>query len=154
MIPLVSADDWAATGLDPTEIANAIGLHLDAGEVIAWASFRPLEIHWAKKHGVSVREARRWAAEGVPVRDTVQAIAVGLTIDELHRWERAGFNASDAWEAKETGVTIAEAVAWREAGFVLPDALQLVRDHWALDAAVAARYAGIRSYARHVHARS
>lgn len=147
-------DDWRATGLDETEIANAIGLQLTAADVLGWAPFHPLEIHWAMKHGLSVEEARRWASEGVPIRDAVRAIAVGLTIDELHRWEGAGFNASDAWEARETGVTIPEAVAWRRAGFVLPDALQLVRDRWALEAAVAARYAGIRSYVGHFQDRS
>ncbi len=140
----MSADDWRATGLDDREVANAVGLRLTVDDVRAWAPFRPLEIHWARRNGLSPHEARRWAREGVPIRDTVRAVAVGLTIDELHRWEEAGFNASDAWEAKETGITIREAIAWREAGFVVPDALQLVRDRWTLEAAIVARNAGIR----------
>jgi len=142
----VSADAWAATGLDPIDVADAIGLRLTPGEVLAWAPFRPLEIHWARRHGLSLAEARRWAREGVPVRDAVRAVAVGLGVDELHRWEAHGFNASDAWEATETGMGIAEAMTWREAGFVVPDALQLVRDRWSLDAAIVARNAGIDRY--------
>jgi hypothetical protein len=138
--------DWTATGLDGIEVENAIGLRLTVDDVMEWAPFRPLEIHWARRHGLSPQEARRWAGEGVPVRDAIRAAAVGLTIDELHRWEGEGFNASDAWEAKETGITIPEAIAWRDAGFVVPDALQLVRDHWSLDAAIVARNAGIRRF--------
>ncbi len=133
-------------GLDGAETADARGLHLTPGEVLAWAPFRPFEIHWAKRHGLPLAEARRWAGQGVPIRDAIRAVAVGLDIGELHEWERHGFNASDAWEAKETGLGIDEAEAWREAGFVLPDALQLVRDRWTLEAAVVARNAGIRRY--------
>ena len=142
----MSADDWAATGLDPVDVADAIGLRLTVDDVLAWAPFRPLEIHWARRHGLSLDEARRWAREGVAVRDAVRNVAVGLGVDELHRWQAHGFTASDAWEAKETGLGIAEAAAWREAGFVVPDALQLVRDRWTLDAAVVARNAGIDRY--------
>jgi hypothetical protein len=142
MIPRVRADEWAATGLRRDEVADAIGLGLSVAEVRAWAPFRPLEIHWARRHRLSLAGARRWAAAGVPVRDAVRAEAVGLTLAELRDWEARGFNASDAWEAKETGLGIEAAAAWREAGFVLPDALQLVRDRWNLDAAVAARGAG------------
>jgi hypothetical protein len=148
MIRLVRADDWRGTGLDASEIADAVGFRLTVDEVRAWAPFRPIEIHCARRHGLPLADARRWAAEGVPVRDAIHARAVGLTLDELHRWERAGFNASDAWEAKETGVTIPQAAAWRGAGFVLPDALQLVRDGWTLEAASVARNAGVRPYPR------
>lgn len=137
---------WSETGLDPSEIGDAVGFGLDVAEVREWAPFRPLEIHWARRHGLCLGQARRWASEGVPVRDAVRALAVGLTIHELHRWERAGFNASDAWECKETGVTIPEAMSWREAGFVVPDALQLVRDGWTLHEAIRARNAGVRRY--------
>jgi len=142
------ADDWSQTGLDASGIESAIGFGLTADDVRDWAPLHPLEIYWARKHRLPLAEARRWASEGVPVRDAVQARAVGLTIEELHRWENEGFNASDAWEAKETGVTIPEAIAWRDAGFVIPDALQLVRDGWTLDAARAAREAGLRRYGR------
>jgi hypothetical protein len=142
----VGAREWAATGLHPDDVADAIGFGLTVEDVLAWAPFRPLEVHWARRHGLSLAEARRWAHEGVPVRDAVRAVAAGLDVDELRRWERRGFNASDAWEAKETGLGVEEAVAWREAGFVVPDALQLVRDRWTLDAAVVARNAGIDRY--------
>jgi hypothetical protein len=145
-IRVVRADDWRATGLDDYEIANAVGLRLTAVDVLTWAPFRPLEIHWARRHDLSLAEARRWASEGVPVRDAVRARAVGLTVDELHGWQEAGFDPADAWEARETGVAIPEATAWREAGFVLPDALQLVRHRWTLAAASAARDAGIRHH--------
>ena len=142
----MSADDWAATGLDAVDVADAVGLRLTVEDVLAWAPFRPLEIQWARRHGLSPADARQWAREGVPVRDAVRAVAVGLGVDELRRWEERGFNVLDAWEAKETGLGIAEAEAWREAGFVVPDALQLVRDRWTLDAAVVARNAGIDRY--------
>jgi hypothetical protein len=142
----VGASDWAGIGLDPDDEADAIGFGLTVQDVLAWAPFRPLEIAWARRHGLSPAEARRWAGEGVPIRDAVRAVAVGLGIEELRRWEERGFNASDAWEAKETGIGIEEAAAWREAGFVVPDALQLVRDRWTLDAAVVARNAGIDRY--------
>ena len=142
----MSADEWTATGLDPLDVADAIGLGLTVADVVAWAPFRPLEIHWARRHGLSLAEAQRWARAGVPIRDAVRAVAVGLGLDELRGWEEHGFNVSDAWEAKETGLGIAEASAWREAGFVVPDALQLVRDRWTLEAAVVARNAGIDRY--------
>jgi len=141
-------DDWSRTGLDASGIESAIGFGLTVDEVRDWAPLHPLEISWAKKHKLSLAEARRWAEEGVPVRDAVQARAVGLTIEELHRWEDEGFNVADAWEARETGVTMPEAIAWRDAGFVIPDALQLVRDHWTLDAARVARDVGLRRYGR------
>ena len=141
-----AAGGWAATGLDDADVADAIALGLSVEDVVAWAPFRPLEIRWARRHGLPLEVARRWAAEGVPVRDAVRAVAAGMDIDELHRWERHGFNASDAWEARESGVGIEEARAWRETGFVVPDAMQLVRDGWTLEAATVARDAGIRRY--------
>jgi hypothetical protein len=135
---------WQATDLNDAEIDDAVGFHLTPEEIVAWAPFPPLEIHWARRHGLSLDDARLWARNGVPIRDAVKARAVGLTLEELHEWERAGFNASDAWEARETGLTIAEAEAWRDAGFVIPDALQLVRDHWTLAAAAVARVRHLR----------
>jgi hypothetical protein len=128
------------------ELRNAIGFGLTADDLREWAPFHPLEIYWARKNHLSLAEARLWAREGVPIRDTIKAVEVGLSLAELRRWGRAGFNSSDAWEAKETGVGIREAVAWREAGFVLPDALQLIRDGWSLEDANAARYQGIHPY--------
>jgi hypothetical protein len=125
---------------------HGIGLDLTADDIQEWAPFHPLEIYWAKKNGLPLAEARRWARHGVPIRDTIKAREVGLSVAELHRWQAAGFSAADAWEAKETGVTIPVAIAWREAGFVLPDALQLVRDRWSLEDAIVARYQGIHPY--------
>jgi hypothetical protein len=143
---MTPVEDWRSTGLEDWEVADAVGLRLTVRDVREWAPFRPLEIAWARRHGLPLPEARRWAAAGVPVRDAVRAHAVGLTLNELRDWEAAGFNASDAWEARESGVGIATAIAWREAGFVTPDALQLVRDGWTLPAARVARDAGIRRY--------
>ncbi|HXM58522.1 MAG TPA: hypothetical protein VOB72_24185 [Candidatus Dormibacteraeota bacterium] len=134
--------------MHPWEAADAAGLGLSTDDVRAWAPLRPLEIHWARRHGMSPPEARRWAAAGVSVRDAVRARALRVDLDELRRWETAGFAAADACEAKETGVAIAEAAAWREAGFVVPDALQLIRDGWTLDAARVARDRDIRRYER------
>jgi hypothetical protein len=128
------------------ELRSAIGLGLTADDLRDWAPFHPLEIYWAQKNHLPLAEARRWAREGVPVRDTIKAREVGLSLPELRRWQDAGFNSADAWEAKETGVTISEAAAWREAGFVLPDALQLFRDGWSLEDATVARNQGIHPY--------
>ena len=121
------------------ELRTAIGFGLTIEDLREWAPFHPLEIYWARKNHLPLAEARRWAGEGVPMRDAVKAREVGLSLAELRRWHDNGFNAADAWEAKETGVTIPEAIAWREAGFVLPDALQLVRHRWTLEEAIVAR---------------
>src|SRR3981081_13192 len=81
MIAGMRADEWRPTGLDEYEIANAVGLRLTPAHVLAWAPLRPLESHWARRHGLSLAEARRWAVEGVPVRDAIHARAVGLGVD-------------------------------------------------------------------------
>jgi hypothetical protein len=138
--------EWRETGIDESEVRDAIGVGLAPDDVRSWAPFRPLEIHWARKHGLPLVEARLWAAYGVPIRDTVRARAVGLTLEELRRWQDSGFGAADAWESKETGVTIPQAIAWREAGFVAPDALQLIRDRWTLDEAILARSRDVHRY--------
>src|SRR5207302_5679256 len=104
---------WRGTGLDEAEVADAVGFRLSPDDVERWAPFRPLEIHWARRNGLSLESARRWARQGVEVRDAIRAEAAGLTLDELRRWEREGFGVADAWEARETGVTVDEAVAWR-----------------------------------------
>jgi hypothetical protein len=135
----VKRDDWSTTGLDESEIEDAIGFHLTVDDVREWRPFHPLEIYWAKKHGLSVEEARRWMQQGVPIRDAIRARMMELTAEEIHHWRSHGFTAADACEAKETGVTIQEVMAWREAGFVVPDALQLIRHGWTLTEAIVAR---------------
>ena len=122
------------------------GFGLTTDEVRTWVPFYPLEIYWAKKHHLALETARLWAERGVPIRDTVNAVAVGLTLEEVDRWVDEGFTAADASEAKETGAGIAQVMAWRQAGFIAPDALQLIRDGWELGEATAARYAGIDRY--------
>jgi hypothetical protein len=132
--------------LTDEELRDAEGFGLTPDEVRTWAPFYPLETYWAKKHHLALETARLWAGHGVPIRDTVKAVAVGLTLDEIDQWVGEGFTAADASEAKETGVDIAQVVAWRQAGFIAPDALQLIRDGWELGEAAAARYAGVDRY--------
>src|SRR5205823_1876145 len=96
-------------------------------EIREWAPFHPLEISWAMKKRLPLAEARRWAEEGVPIRDAVRAREVGLTLADLRRWQAAGFCAADAWEAKETGVAIPEAVAWRGTFTAAAEALNMTQ---------------------------
>jgi hypothetical protein len=121
--------------------AGAYGLTRD--DLTCWAPFTPVEIQWARKHGLSPETARRWAAEGLRVCDTVRAVALGMAPEEARRWAAAHFAPADAVEAAETGISLETAIAWREAGFILPDAALLIRDGWTLGEAVEARYAGI-----------
>lgn len=126
--------------------AGAYGLTRE--DVSAWAPFTPVEIAWARKHGLGPSAARRWAAEGLRVCDTVRAVALGMAPEEARRWAAAHFAPADAVEAAETGISLETAAAWREAGFILPDAALLIRDGWTLGAAVEARYAGIPASVR------
>lgn len=128
------------------EIRDARGFGVTPDDVAVWRPFRALEIYWARKQGLPLEVARRWAEHGVPVRDTVMAWSLGLSLEEVDEWAANGFTPGDAWEARETGVGMPAAKAWREAGFIVPDALQLIRDGWDLEAAIAARYAGIDRY--------
>lgn len=127
--------------------AGAYGLTRE--DLSRWAPFTPVEIQWARKHGLSPEAARRWAAEGLRVCDTVRAVALGMAPEEARRWAVAHFAPADAVEAAETGISLETAVAWREAGFILPDAALLIRDGWTLSEAVDARYAGIPASVRH-----
>jgi hypothetical protein len=138
--------DWLGTGLDEGDIQDAVGFGLSPEDVRRWAPFYPLEIHWARRHGLPLEVARQWSEAGVRIRDTVRALAVSLSLAEVLRWVEHGFLPADAWESKEVGVSMEEAIAWRAAGFIVPDALQLIRDGWTLDAAVAARYEGVDRY--------
>jgi hypothetical protein len=121
------------------EAAEARAYGLTSDDLRDWASFSPIEIYWALKHGVSPTAARRWAREGVRICDTVRAIALGMNPAEVRLWADAGFAPSDAVEAKEMGVPLEVALAWREAGFILPDAALLIHDGWTLEEAVNAR---------------
>lgn len=121
--------------------ARAYGLSRD--DLTCWAPFTPVEIQWARKHGLSPSVARRWALEGLHVCDTVRAVALGLAPEDARRWAAAHFAPADAVEAAETGISLETAIAWREVGFILPDAALLIRDGWTLGEAADARYAGI-----------
>ncbi len=125
------------------EAAEARAYGLTAGDLNDWASFAPIEIYWAVKHGITPVTARRWAREGLRIGDTVRAIALGMHPEEVRPWARAGFAPSDAVEAREMGIPLEAALAWRDAGFILPDAALLIREGLTLKAAVNARYDGI-----------
>lgn len=130
-----------ATGHPRTaaETAEAQAYGLTPDELRDWASFSPIEIYWARKHGVPQAAARSWAREGLRVGDTVRAIALGMKPDEVRQWAAAGFAPSDAVEAKEMGVPLETANAWRDAGFIVPDAALLIHDGWTLEEAALAR---------------
>jgi len=129
---------WADARSD-YEAADAAGFGLAPDDLRHWRPFYPIEIAWARKHGLPLAAARRWAAGGVRVHDAVRARALGLTPADVRRWTDAGFLPADAVEANEAGVSLEQAVAWREAGFVFPDAALLIHDGWTLEAAAAAR---------------
>jgi len=132
---------------DVYELAEARGYGLTASDLHRWRPLAAIEIHWARKHGLSPGVARRWTAEGVGVRDAVRAVGLSMRPEQVRPWATAGFLPGDAVEAAEAGMTLAEATAWRQAGFILPDAALLVGDGWTLDEAIAARFAGVDRYA-------
>jgi hypothetical protein len=118
------------------EAAEARAYGLSPGDLGDWASFAPIEIYWAVKHGITPATARRWARAGLRIGDTVRAVALGMDPAEVRPWARAGFAPGDAVEAKEMGVPLEAALAWRDAGFILPDAALLIREGLTLEAAV------------------
>jgi hypothetical protein len=132
---------------DAYELAEARGYGLTASDLRHWRPLSAIEIHWARKHGISPGVARRWAREGVGVRDAVRAVRLRMRPEQVRPWAAAGFLPGDAVEAAEAGMTLAEATAWRQAGFIVPDAALLVRDGWTLDEATVARFAGVDRYA-------
>jgi hypothetical protein len=125
------------------EAAEARAYGLTAGDLGDWAPFAPIEVYWAVKHGITPAAARRWAAEGLRIGDTVRAVALGMDPAEVRPWARAGFAPSDAVEAREMDIPLEAALAWRDAGFILPDAALLIHEGLSLKAAVSARYDGI-----------
>jgi hypothetical protein len=128
--------------------AEAAAYGLTPDDLSSWAPFTPVEIQWARTHGLGPATARRWALEGLRVCDTVRAVALGMAPEEARRWEAAHFAPCDAVEAAEQGISLETAIAWRDAGFILPDAALLIRDGWTLSDAVDARYAGIPASVR------
>ncbi len=130
------------------EAAEARAYGLTSGDLDDWASFAPIEIYWAVRHGITPAAARRWAREGLRISDTVRAIALGMDPKEVRPWARAGFAPSDAVEAKEMGIPLEAALAWRDAGFILPDAALLIHEGLTLKTAVNARYGGLEGAAR------
>lgn len=131
----------------PYELAEARGYGLTPGDLRRWSPLSAIQIHWARKHGLPADVARRWAREGVAVRDAVRAVRLGMTPEQVRPWAAAGFLPGDAVEAAEAGMTLAEAKAWLRVGFILPDAALLVGDGWTLAEATAARFAGVDRYA-------
>ena len=127
------AEGPTGRGRTAGEAAEARAYGLTTDDLRDWASFSPIEIYWALKHDVTAAAAGRWAREGLRMRDTVRAIALGMTTEEVRLWAGAGFAPSDAVEAKEMGVPLETALAWRAAGFILPDAALLIQDGWTLE---------------------
>lgn len=130
------------------EISDAIGYQLTGSDLREWHPFYPLEIYWARKHGLALAEARRWSEAEVSVQDAVRARAAGVPLEEVRRWLESGFLAADAVDAADTGMSLDTAVRWREAGFLTLDAILLVQDGWTLDRARAARYSEVDRYTR------
>jgi hypothetical protein len=128
------------------EVCDARGYQLSESDLREWHPFYPLEIYWARKHGLAVAEARRWSEAGVSVQDAVRATGVGLALEEVRRWLGLGFLAADAIEAADAGMPLDTAVRWGEAGFLTLDAILLVCDGWTLDNARAARYSEVDRY--------
>jgi hypothetical protein len=137
----------APPSMDAYELAEARGYGLTGSDLRDWHPLSAIEIHWARKRGLSPGVARRWAREGVGVRDAVRAVKIGIRPEQVRPWAAAGFPPGDAVEAAEAGMTLAEATAWRQVGFILPDAALLVRDGWTLAEAAVARFAGVDRYA-------
>lgn len=133
-----TAAEWTDARSD-YEAADAAGFGLTPEDLRHWHPFYPIEIAWARRHGLPLAAARRWAADGVRVHDAVRALVLGLTPAQIRHWTDAGFLPADAVEANEAGIGLEQAVAWREVGFVLPDAALLIRDGWTLESASAAR---------------
>lgn len=130
------------------EVCDALGLQLTESDLREWHPFYPLEIYWARKHGLALAEARHWSDAEVSVQDAVRATAAGLSLEEVRRWLEHGFLAADAVDAANAGMSLDTAVRWREAGFLTLDAILLVYDGWTLDDARAARYSEVDRYPR------
>lgn len=141
-----SSGTWASARSRP-EVCDAIGYRLTESDLREWHPFYPLEIYWARKHGLALAEARRWSDAGLSVQDAVRATAAGVPLEQVRGWLEAGFLAADAAEAAEAGMSLDTAVRWREAGFLTLDAILLVEDGWTLDQARAARYSEVDRYA-------
>lgn len=131
-----------------TELRDALGYQLTESDLREWHPFYPLEIYWARKHGLALAEARRWSEAEVSVQDAVRATAAGLALEEVRRWLGLGFLAADAADAADAGMSLDTAIRWREAGFLTLDAILLVDDGWTLDQARAARYSEVGRYPR------
>lgn len=140
-------DTWASVR-SRYELSDARGYQLTESDLREWQPFYPLEIYWARKHGLALAEARRWSDAAVSVQDAVRATAAGLPLEEVRRWLELGFLAADAIDAADAGMPLDAAVRWRAAGFLTLDAILLVGDGWTLDTARAARYSEVDRYSR------
>jgi hypothetical protein len=138
-----SADESAR---DQYELIEARGYGLDDGDLRRWSPLSPIEVHWARKHGLPPAVALRWAHEGVAVRHAVRAVMHGMAPEDVRPWAAAGFHPADAVEAREAGMTLTAAAAWLRAGYIVPDAALLVRDGWTLAEATAVRFADVDRY--------
>lgn len=135
----------------PYEAMDAEGYGLRAEELRQWTPFYPLEIYWAKKHGLPLETARDWAKEGVRVQEAVRAVRLGMTRDDIREWLEEEFSPTDAIDATEARIDLGTAKAWRDVGFILPHARALIEEGWDLEEARRARYIDIDRYATRGH---
>jgi hypothetical protein len=140
-----SSGTWASAR-SRAEVCDAIGYRLTESDLREWHPFYPLEIYWARKHGLALAEARRWSDAEVSVQDAVRATAAGLRLQEVRLWLERGFLAADAADAADAGMSLDTAVRWRAAGFLTLDAILLLDDGWTLDQARTARYSEVDRY--------
>ena len=87
----MTAADRAPRKPDAYELAEARGYGLTASDLRQWRPLSAIEIHWARKHGLSPGVARRWAREGVGIRDAVRAVKLCLRPEQVRPWAAAGF---------------------------------------------------------------
>jgi hypothetical protein len=130
------------------EVWDALGYHLTAADLSEWWPFYPLEIYWARKHGLALSVARRWANAGMRVQDAVRALSVDLSLKDALTWVDHGFLEADAIDAAEAGMSLQAAIEWRSVGFMTLDAVLLIEDGWTLQAAQAARFSEVDRYRR------
>ena len=88
---------------DVYELAEARGYGLTASDLRHWRPLSAIEIHWARKHGLSPDVARRWTAEGVGVRDAVRAVTLSMKPAQVRPWRRPASCPGTRWRRQRPG---------------------------------------------------
>jgi hypothetical protein len=88
---------------DAYELAEARGYGLTVSDLRHWHPLSAIEIHWARKHGLSPDAARRWAREGVGVRAAVRAVKLGVKPEQVRPWAAAGSFPGTRWRRRRPG---------------------------------------------------